>query len=312
MFYIVIIILALLLLLFIYLNNRKKYIYQESDFDISICNLSISWTPNIVSYIKDGLNIKSHTQLKIKKLNVYHIMSNTRVKDKINIVISGEPWNLTTVVDLSIGPVFIQENAKYHIYYPQMYSSLAEHRKSIEPSDYISDKIKFCAYMYNKKHDHRKRIFDLISSYKRVDGLGECCKNTSIPTTRHINNENETYNDIAIEMYKDYKFVIAMENEDKDGYFTEKIINPIIANSIPIYWGNKKVFDYINKKRVIYIPDYSDNELIDVIKRIDNDDKEYDRIIKQPIYVSKEKKPENVNKKLKQEIKDIVVVLLQN
>jgi hypothetical protein len=42
-----------------------------------------------------------------------------------------------------------------------------------------------------------------------------------------------------------------MENCDVDGYFTEKIFNPLIANCIPIYWGNKKIFNFINKKSYI-------------------------------------------------------------
>lgn len=45
---------------------------------------------------------------------------------------------------------------------------------------------------------------------------------------------------------KDYMFHIAMENQVKDYYFTEKIINPIMTGTIPIYYGPecvKKVFD---------------------------------------------------------------------
>ena len=156
--------------------------------------------------------------------------------------------------------------------------------------------------MYRAHHEHRVKYFELISRYKRVDALGESCKNTEVSTSRHINNETETYNDIAIELYKNYKFVIAVENKDEDGYNTEKIINPIIANSIPIYWGHKKVFDYINKKRVIYIPDYTDQQLLEVIKKLDDDDNLYNNVINESIYVDDSKKPDEIEKQLQKDI----------
>ena len=55
----------------------------------------------------------------------------------------------------------------------------------------------------------------------------------------------------------EYKFILAIENTIKDYYFTEKIINPILANSIPIYYGSETAFEIINKDRVIYFNDYN-------------------------------------------------------
>jgi hypothetical protein len=50
-----------------------------------------------------------------------------------------------------------------------------------------------------------------------------------------------------IREYSNFKFVLAIENCEKDGYLTEKIINVFIAGSIPIYWGDhvyaKKLFN---------------------------------------------------------------------
>lgn len=272
------------------------------------CN---EYTPHIVKYILYSIpNVEIVNNKYDSDINVYHVNNNDYIPGKINIVISGEPDDIKDSVDLYIGPV-LKENVNIDtIYYPQMYSSLFEHRKSVNKNNYIkSNKNKFSAYMYRQKHQHRIKYFNLVSQYKKVDALGECCKNTDIPTSRHINNENETYNDIAVDLYKDYKFVLAIENKDMNGYFTEKINNPLIANSIPIYWGNKKVFDYINKKRIIYIPDYTNEELLNVIKRIDNDDIEYKNIINEPWYVN-EKTPENIEIQLQKEIKEKITNIL--
>ena len=46
------------------------------------------------------------------------------------------------------------------------------------------------------------------------------------------------------EMCKDYVFTIAIENTSHDHYFTEKIINPFVYNTIPLYWGCSNVENY--------------------------------------------------------------------
>ena len=191
-----------------------------------------------------------------------------------------------------------------------MYSSLFNRRKS--NNEFLSDKNKFCAYMYSVSHEHRIEIFNLISKYKKVDALGKCSKNTDNIDTRFIENDDETYNDIAVDLYKNYKFVIAMENKDVDGYNTEKLINPIIANSIPLYWGNNKIFKYINKKRVIYIPDYTEEDLIKKIISLDNNIDEYNKIINEPIYTNINNIPENFEKNIEKQIKENIQSIIKN
>ena len=315
---------ALLIILLIFLvikiilnlfftSDKYSEKFLDKKYNVFIEGLANSYTPHIVKYILDSIpNNNIVANKNDADIIVYHVTGDSPTKDKINIAISGEPWILDNNVDLCIGPT-TNQNSKYHIYYPQMYSSLFEHKKSVDSKDYQQDtKSKFCAYMYRAHHDHRVKYFDLLSKYKKVYALGESCKNTDLPTSRHINNENETYNDIAVDLYKDYKFVIAMENKDEDGYFTEKLNNPLIANSIPIYWGNKKIFDYINKDRIIYIPDYTDEELLDKIKKIDNDEIEYKKIIDQPWYIDDSKKPENVENQLQKDIQEKMKLILGN
>jgi hypothetical protein len=52
------------------------------------------------------------------------------------------------------------------------------------------------------------------------------------------------------EMCRDYLFTIAIENTSHDHYFTEKIINPLINNTVPLYWGCKKVEEYFPKQAI--------------------------------------------------------------
>jgi hypothetical protein len=48
-----------------------------------------------------------------------------------------------------------------------------------------------------------------------------------------------------------YMFNIAMENQTKDFYFTEKIINPIMTGTIPIYYGMPSIGDYFDTRGLI-------------------------------------------------------------
>lgn len=56
------------------------------------------------------------------------------------------------------------------------------------------------------------------------------------------------YNKInsVLEAYKDYKYTIVIENERREGWFTEKIVSPLRAGCVPIYWGAPDIRDYIN------------------------------------------------------------------
>ena len=72
---------------------------------------------------------------------------------------------------------------------------------------------------------------------------------------------------------KDYKFVISFENSSHEGYTTEKILEPLLANCIPIYWGDPKVNLDFNKNRFLNYTDFrNEKEFINKILEVDNDD----------------------------------------
>ena len=54
-----------------------------------------------------------------------------------------------------------------------------------------------------------------------------------------------------INFVSNYKFIVSMENSREDTYITEKIMHGLLANTIPIYWGSTRVYDYINKDRFL-------------------------------------------------------------
>jgi hypothetical protein len=214
------------------------------------------------------------------------------------IFISGEPTNINNLLgyDLCIdtkSDINYLPQQTTHIYLPFYVNSLFERRKNT-PIDLLKEKnynkTKFCAFLYSICHKHRDNFFDKLNIYKKVDAIGKCRGNIdknnicgNVETDRRTYNENVTYNDLAVEKYKPYKFVIAFENTNVEGYITEKLINPMFASAIPIYFGTNKVKDHFNPKSFIYVNDFKDyDECIEYIIKIDNDNDLYDQYMREP------------------------------
>jgi hypothetical protein len=92
-----------------------------------------------------------------------------------------------------------------------------------------------------------------------------------------------------MEFIRDYKFVMAFENSSYPGYTTEKIIEPMIVNSIPIYWGDPDISKDFNTKSFIHIEDTTDyNNAIEQIIEIDNDDEKFLSVVREPWFKENE------------------------
>jgi hypothetical protein len=178
----------------------------------------------------------------------------------------------------------------YNIYFPYLFINLWERKNNgkilfndiiIKNKDeninninnIINKKKFFCSYLNYENIVLNEELYDSLLKYKLIDNLDEIYT-------------NEKYNDLLVEKYSEYKFVLSIENILSNGFISERIINPILANSIPIYYGDKDVFNIINKKRVIYINDYNNyDDLLEYIKKVDNDPVLYKSIISENIFI---------------------------
>jgi hypothetical protein len=76
-----------------------------------------------------------------------------------------------------------------------------------------------------------------------------------------------------------FKFTIAFENSSDPGYTTEKIIDPLLAGSVPIYWGNPRVLEEFDRGCLILADDFPDiSELGLFLKRLVSDPEAYEAI----------------------------------
>lgn len=134
----------------------------------------------------------------------------------------------------------------------------------------------FCCMVSSKRNDMRINLFDEISRYKQVDSGGDLCKNVD----RILGRGDQIG---KIDFMSKYKFTIVVESSKTDGFTTEQLLHPLSVGSIPIYYGNELVDKDINPNSIINASGYRGNDLIDLLREIDNDDKLFKNIVAEPV-----------------------------
>jgi alpha(1,3/1,4) fucosyltransferase len=160
----------------------------------------------------------------------------------------------------------------------------------------VEQKTKFCSFVVsNKFASKRIEFFKKLSKYKKVDSGG-----------KHLNNIGYGIQD-KYEFLKPYKFNIAFENISFPGYTTEKVMQPMVVNTIPVYWGNPLVNKDFNTNSFINWHDYgNDDDVIEKIIEIDTNETLYRQMLAQPWLVDNKPNPYNDLNVIKQNINSII------
>lgn len=75
------------------------------------------------------------------------------------------------------------------------------------------------------------------------------------------------------EIYDEYMFHICIENFTTSHYFSEKIMNTLVSNTTPIYWGCKNIHSYFDDAVINLTGDVGND--IELLKRICQNPDEY-------------------------------------
>lgn len=161
-----------------------------------------------------------------------------------------------------------------HLRWP-LYAQSAAHLAKPRGEDEVDRqrrKTSFCNFLYsNENCRERNKFFKLLSAYKPVDSGGAVMNNLG----RRVTDKRF--------FLSHYKFTIAFENSSHPGYVTEKIVDPLFAGSVPIYWGSPKISEEFNPDCFINCHDYS--ALADVVRKVievDQDDNLYRQYLTAP------------------------------
>jgi hypothetical protein len=152
----------------------------------------------------------------------------------------------------------------------------------------VAAKSRFCNFIYHQDVDVRTSFFDKLSRYARVDAPGRS-RNNLPPIGGHADPTASRYAIgyplQKVEFQRPYKFTIAFENASHPGYTTEKIYHAMLADTVPIYWGNPLVHRDFNTRSFLNAAEFASmDDLVDAVVALDRDDDLYRRYLREPWY----------------------------
>ncbi|NTS43782.1 hypothetical protein HRG84_23070 [Flavisolibacter sp. BT320] len=143
-----------------------------------------------------------------------------------------------------------------------------------EPEAFLKKKKFACMVVSNPNATERIDFFHQLSKYKKVDSGGKYLNNIGGPVANKM------------EFISDYKFVLSFENSSHPGYTTEKLIEPMLANCIPVYWGNPNVGRDFNISSFIHVNGFNSVEkAIERIVELDRDENKFLQVVNEPWFV---------------------------
>lgn len=202
-------------------------------------------------------------------------------KDVVKIYYTGE--NRNTVIDGCDYSITFNrdDNGGRNLYLPLSIMYDEENVHALPDDEKLLNR-KFCNFIYNQDTigrgaTLRKIICSLLMKYKRVDCPGRILHNLDVTDLKKSGEVG--WEKSKIDFISNYKFTIAVENSNTDGYITEKLLDPLLAGSVPIYWGSNGNTTPFPKDCMICVNDFdSFEELIARIKEVDENDEEYLRL----------------------------------
>ena len=239
-------------------NPYDNYFFNllKDDFDIEISN-----NPDYLFYSLFGYNHKNFNCIKI-------FYTGENVAPDLNYC------------NYSFSFDYMDDERNYRLPHYLLYDGYYDLVNKKIDNSFVNRK--FCNFLVNNPNCNERNSFFLkLSKYKKVDSGGRLYNNLGY----EVNGKRP--------FQTQYKFTIAYENNAYRpqwvGYTTEKVMEPMTVNSIPIYWGNPKIDLEFNTKSFISYYDFkSEDEMIDYIIELDKNDDKYMEIMKQPWFINNE------------------------
>ena len=248
-----------------------KYFHEESNYFYDLLSkfydLEISDDPDILIYSTYGTEY-----LKYNCIRIFYTAENMRPDFMgCDFAISFDYNDNPRHFRLPLYALYIDQH-------PGSLEKLKREKTKEEALSIWRSKTKFCCMVVsNPKSKKRIDFFEKLSKYKKVDSGGTVLNNVGEP----IKNK--------MDFIKDYRFVFAFENSAYPGYTTEKILEPFIADSIPLYWGNPLIeMDFNVDSFLNFSSNKTEAEFIEEILAIENDEEKAIQMLMQPNFILSE------------------------
>ena len=170
---------------------------------------------------------------------------------------------------------YLDDHRNYRLPHYLLYDGYYELTREKKIEDWMANR-KFCNFVASNPNCQERNLFvEQLSKYKKVDSGGRWVNNIGFA----VSNKRD--------FQSNYKFSIAFENNayrpQHPGYTTEKIMEPMTVNSIPIYWGNPLIHKEFNTKSFVSFYDHGYlGQMIETIIDLDRNNDKYLEMLKTP------------------------------
>lgn len=212
------------------------------------------------------------------ELVIYSVYGNDFLKyDCVRLHYTGENQRIHfDECDFAIGHDYLPDEPRYQrLPLWVLYGDVNQYTAPRPPAEEtLRAKTGFCSMVVsNGACQERNDFFHALSRYKQVASGG-----------RYLNNVGGPVADKAAFVAK-YKFSLVFENSFYPGYQTEKLLDGLKANTIPIYWGNPRAGEDFNPRAFLNYSDFASQEaLIQRVIELDNDDDQYRAMLAEPMF----------------------------
>ena len=181
--------------------------------------------------------------------------------------------------DYSFSFDYLDDVRNYRLPHYLLYDGYYELQKEKNIEQSLASR-KFCNFVAsNGNCQERNQFVQLLSQYKKVDCGGQWMNNIGYAVTDKRKFQSE------------YKFSISFENNayrpQFPGYTTEKIMEPMTVNSMPIYWGNPKISEEFNTNSFVNFYDFNNmSDMVEYIIELDKNNDLYTQKLKEYWFVN--------------------------
>lgn len=170
------------------------------------------------------------------------------------------------------------ETKKNFVCLPLFMPYILSNPLSYKPVADVPDKFA-CTVISNPNGNARNAFLDYLEKWGSVSYGGNFRNNIG----RNIQGNYKS--NVLIDYYKQFRFVITMENTKESHYVTEKIINGFRAGVIPVYWGSPNIHRYFHEDRFLTLHDDSIESIKTLVHQMATmSEEEYIRRINSPIF----------------------------
>ncbi|KAN0047728.1 hypothetical protein ACTA71_002113 [Dictyostelium dimigraforme] len=135
----------------------------------------------------------------------------------------------------------------------------------------------FCSNC-NFVHSNRKLYVEELMKHMVVDSYGSCLNN--MPPTDFLKRTSDDPFERKKLVLGKYKFTIVFENSICKDYISEKVLDALVAGSVPVYMGHPNTLKYLPYNSYVWVGDFENaKQLADHLKYLAENDEEYYKLL---------------------------------